>query len=254
MGFRHAIAGLFALTAAGCMATEQVRFNASAGQTALVREGRPAISSVGRNTIVLLSRVNRELPQGQRVGFVLAIHSRTPHPQDFRFSDIEVMQSFPDRSPQPIEVLTFEKLQREERTRQVVAAILVGVAAGANAAAATRAGYYNSTTRMYTPGGTYVARTTGFSPVANAIAQGNAAVQNAAMIDATVAQGQANLARLENEYIKDHTLLQGEWYGGVVGIEPPAYASADEVKTYLMTIRVGADVHRFSVVQEPVKR
>ena len=38
------------------------------------------------------------------------------------------------------------------------------------------------------------------------------------MIETSIAQGQENLARLKNEYIKDHTLLPGEWYGGTVGI------------------------------------
>jgi hypothetical protein len=254
MGFRHLSVALAALLSSGCVATERVRFNAAANQTALVREGVPAVSSVGRNSIVLLSRVNPELPQGQRVGFVLALHNRVPAPQDFRFSDIEVTQSFRDRPDQPIEVLTLDKLQREERTRQIVGAILVGVAAGANAAAASRAGYYRANTTVYTPRGTYVATTTGFSPVANAIAQGNAAAQNAQMIDAAVAQGQANLARLQTEYIKDHTLLQGEWYGGAIGIEPPSYAAADEVKTYSFSVRVGSDTHRFSIVQEPVQK
>jgi hypothetical protein len=242
------------LMLAGCVSTEQVRFKASTGQTALIREGRPAVSSVGLNTIVLLSRTGRDIPLGQRVGFVVAMNSRSGMPQDFLIRNIDVVQTFPDRSPQPIEVLTVEKLQREEQTRQIIGAILVGVAAGANSASASRAGYYRSTTNIYTPRGSYVATTSGYSPVANAIAQGNAAVQNAAMVDAAVAQGQANIARLENGYIKDHTVLQGEWYGGVVGIEPPAYANADEVKTYSITLRVGGDVHRFDVVQEPVKR
>jgi hypothetical protein len=252
--YRNVLCIALAASLGACVATERVIFNAASGQTALVREGRPAISSVSRNSIVLLSRVGRELPAGQRVGYVLAMHSRTGAPLPFEVRNIEAVQTFADRPSQPIEVLTLEKLQREERTRQVVGAILVGLAAGANAASASRAGYYNTRTTLYTPRGTYVATTAGYSPVANAIAQGNAAAQNAAMVDAAVAQGQANLARLENEYVKDHTLLPGEWYGGVVGIEPPAYNQIDETKTYMMSVKVGDDIHRFSIVQEPIKR
>jgi hypothetical protein len=240
--------------ACACVSTEQVAFKANPGQTALQREGKPAISSVGKNSIVLLSRIARELPQGQRVGYVLAMQSRSPSPLDFQVQNIEATQTFPDRSPQPIEILTLSKLQREEQTRQVVGAILVGLAAGANAASASRAGYYHSTSTVYTPRGAYAVQTTGYSPVANAIAQSNAAAQNAAMIDAAVATGQANLARLENDYVKDHTLLPGEWYGGVVGIEPPAYSDAGETKTYTLSVRVGPDVHRFDIVQTPIKR
>ncbi len=238
----------------GCVTTEQVSFKANPGQMALQREGRPAISSVGKNSLFLLSRIRRDLPQGQRVGYVLAMQNRSTTPLDFSVQGIEAIQTFPDRPSQPIEVLTIAKLQREEQTRQVVSAILVGVAAGANSASASRAGYYRSTSTLYTPRGSYTMQTTGYSPVAAAIAQGNAAAQNAAMIDAAVAQGQANMARLENEYIKDHTLLPGEWYGGVVGIEPPSYNEAGETKTYSLTIRIGGDAHRFDIVQSPVKQ
>jgi hypothetical protein len=209
---------------------------------------------VGKNSIILLSRVGRELPQGQRVGFVVAIQNRTQQPQDFLVQSIEVSQHFPDRPSQPIEVITFEKLQREERTRQVIGAILVGVAAGANSAAASRAGYYRSTSTLYTPQGRYIATTTGYSPVAAAIAQTNAATQNAVMVDAAVSQGQANMARLENEYVKDNSLLPGEWYGGLIGIEPPTYSSTEETKTYSMIIRVGSESHKFDLIQEPNKR
>jgi hypothetical protein len=254
MLIKRITAFLLVLSIGGCVSTEQVSFKAGVGQTAMQRDGRPAVSSIGKNSIALLSRVGRELPQGQRVGYVLALQSRGQTPLDFQVSSIDVVQSFPDRPSQPIEVLTFAKLQREEQTRQIIGALLVGVAAGANAAAASRAGYYNARSTVYTPRGTYSVATTGYSPIAAAIAQGNANAQNAAMVDAAVAQGQANMARLEHEYIKDHTLLPGEWYGGLVGIEPPAYSSADDVKTYTMTIRVGPDTHTFNVVQSPVKR
>jgi len=46
------------------------------------------------------------------------------------------------------------------------------------------------------------------------IAQNDAAVQNEAMIAATVETGQRNMAALEQAVIKDNTLMPGEWYGG----------------------------------------
>lgn len=66
-------------------------------------------------------------------------------------------------------VVTYEMLAQEEKNRQVAAAILTGLAAGANAYGASRARYGSYTT----PGG----RTgTFYSPTAAAIAQNNAAV------------------------------------------------------------------------------
>ena len=54
---------------------------------------------------------------------------------------------------------------------------------------------------------------------------------------------------MRNEYIKDHTLLPGEWYGDTVGIAPPAGDAKQ--KAYQIRVRVGADVHVFDAVQEP---
>ena len=99
------------------------------------------------------------------------MQNRGKAPQNFTVSEIQVEQSFgAGTTGQPLEVLTFEKLQQEEKTRQVVSAILVGVAAGANAAAASQAGYYRSNSTIYTPRGTYIATTTGDSTAAAAIA------------------------------------------------------------------------------------
>ncbi|WP_129159594.1 hypothetical protein [Bosea sp. Tri-44] len=246
---KFVLAAIVTVTTAGCV-TDRVRFNAGPGQTALVRDGKPAVSSVGKDSVVLLSRTGRDIPAGQRVGFVLAMQNRGKGPLNFTVSEVRVEQSFgAGGTSQPLEVLTFEKLQQEEKTRQVVSAILVGVAAGANAAAASQSGYYRANTTFYTPRGTYVATTTGYSPTAAAIASSNASAQNAAMIESSIAQGQANMARLEQDYIKDHTLLPGEWYGGTVGIAPPTGEAKQ--KTYQIRVHVGSDVHVFDAVQEP---
>lgn len=239
------------ILAGGCVTTEKASFVASAGQMALVRDGRPAISSVKKSTLVLLSRKGREIPSGQRVAFVLAMQNRTAAPLNFVVSDVEVIQELPDRQAHTIPVLTFEQLQREERNRQVAQAILVGLAAGANAASASRAGYYRSNTTIYTPRGTLNATTTGYSPTAAAIANMNASAQNAQMIDSAIQQGQANMAQLENEYIKDNTLLPGEWYGGTLAIEPPVSDGDVSRKSYQIRLKVGGELHTFNVVQEP---
>lgn len=242
-----------ALAVAGCVTQDRIGFQPASGQSNLIRDGKPAISSVKANSAVMLARPRSDVPQGERVGFVLAFQNRSNEPVDFRVSDVEVIQKFPDRPEQPIKVLTFDQLQSEERARQVARAVVVGLAAGANAAAASQAGYYQSRSTIYTPRGTYVATTTGYSPAAAAIAASNAAAQNAHMMGNALAEGQANLARLENEYIKDHTALPGEWYGGTLGIEPPIFNSPEETKNYVLRLRVGAEVHSFEISQTPIK-
>jgi hypothetical protein len=89
-----------------------------------------------------------------------------------------------------------------------------------------------------------------YSPTAAAVAQNNAAVQNDAMVAATVESGQRNMAVLEQSVIKDNTLMPGEWYGGQLHLAPPT-DQADEQKSYTIVITVGSDRHVIDVTQGP---
>ncbi len=166
---------------------------------------------------------------------------------EFRVGTVEATQTV-NNQVASVQVITFEQLQAEEQQRQVVAAILTGAAAGANAAAASRQGYYNRTSTVSTPRGTYQVQTRGYSPTANAIAQSNAAVQNEAMISATIERGQQNLAMLEREVIKDNTLMPGEWYGGQLHLEPLA-SNSSGAKSYRISLMVGSDRHDIDIMQ-----
>jgi Tfp pilus assembly protein PilE len=176
-----------------------------------------------------------------------------PTPLQFRIADIEATQTVNGQLAS-LKVITYEELVQEEHNRQVAAAILVGVAAGANAYSASQAGRYNSSSTVYTPQGAYQVNTVGYSPTANAIAQANASAQNDAMISATIEQGQQNLANLERAVIKDDTIMPREWYGGTLHLQPLASSgSNDAPKTYSITLLVGQDRHMIDIVQTPVR-
>jgi hypothetical protein len=142
-----------------------------------------------------------------------------------------------------MQIVTYEMLVQEERTGQVAAAILTGVAGAANAYGASRAGYGSYTTPSGGSG-------TFYSPTAAAIAQNNAAVQNEAMFAVTVETGQRNMAVLEQAVIKDNTLMPGEWYGGQLHLAPPTDQAGGQ-KTYTIVITVGTDRHVIDVAQGP---
>ena len=144
-------------------------------------------------------------------------------------------------SEYPMQVVTFEMLQQEEKNRQVATAILAGVAGAANAYSASRAGYGSYTTPSGRTG-------TFYSPTAAAIAQNNAAVQNEVMFAATVERGQQNMAQLEQAVIKDNTLMPGEWYGGQLHLAPPTDQAGGQ-KAYSIVIIVGSDRHVIEVAQ-----
>jgi hypothetical protein len=82
------------------------------------------------------------------------------------------------------------------------------------------------------------------------IAQGNAAAQNDAMIEATVENGQRNMVVLEQSVIKDNTVMPGEWYGGQLHLAPPTDQNGNQ-KSYTITITVGADRHVIDIAQAP---
>ena len=235
------------LLAAGCATTETVQFRPKAEQQSLIRDGQAALISRRKNSLVLIRPAARTFQIGARPIYVVGINNLTGTPLEFRVANIDVAQIVNQQAVQ-LKVFTYEELVAEERNRQIAFAIIGGLAAGANAYSASRAGYYNQTSTVHTPRGSYQVQTTGYSPTAAAIAQSNASAQNEAMIAATIERGQQNMAALEQGVMKDNTLLPGEWYGGQLHLQPLSN-EGDAAKTYSITLRVGSDRHEIDISQ-----
>jgi hypothetical protein len=238
--------GIVALCAAlsGCVtAGETVSFRASnPQQQAMMRDGQPALVSRQKSSLVLVRPASRQLQANGRPVFVVGINNLGKQAVEFRVGQVEALQHV-GASDFEMKVVTYEMLVQEERNRQIVSAVLTGVAAAGNAYSASQAGYGHYTT----PGG----RTgTFYSPTAAAIAQNNAAVQNETMVAATVENGQRNMAVLEQSVIKDNTLLPGEWYGGQLHLAPPTDQGGAQ-KSYTFVITVGNDRHLIDITQGP---
>ena len=246
---RTMVAIAAAALCAGCVTTETVQFHAKPDQQAITRDGQAALVSQRKNSLVIVRPASRQFQIGSRPVFVVAIYNRTNSPEEFRVANVQVTQLVGGESA-PVKVITYEMLVQEEKTRQVFAALATGVAAAGNAYSASRAGYYNSNSTVYTPRGTYQVQTTGYSPAAAAIAQSNANAQNAEMISATIERGQVNMVTLERGVIKDNTLMPGEWYGGQLHLAP-LVSGESPAKTYSISIAVGQDRHDITVVQGP---
>jgi hypothetical protein len=240
------ILAIVALCAAlgGCVTNnETVSFRTSnSQQQAMMRDGQPALVSRQKSSVVLVRPASRQLQANGRPVFVIGINNLSKGPVDFRVAQVEAMQHV-GASDYGMQIVTFEMLQQEEKNRQVAMAILTGVAAGANAYSASRAGYGSYTTPAGRTG-------TFYSPTAAAIAQGNAAAQNEAMFAATIENGQRNMAQLEQAVIKDNTLMPGEWYGGQLHLAPPTDQAGGQ-KTYTIIITVGNERHVIEVAQGP---
>ncbi|WP_194393881.1 hypothetical protein [Bradyrhizobium sp. CCBAU 51765] len=223
---------------------ETVSFRASnPQQQALMRDGQPALVSRQKSSLVLVRPASRQMQANGRPVFVVGINNLGKQPVDFRVGQVEAVQHAAG-SDFEMKVVTYEMLVQEERNRQVAAALLTGLAAGANAYSAANAGHGSYTTPSGRTG-------TFYSPTAAVIAQNNAAAQNEAMIAATVETGQRNMAALEQAVIKDNTLMPGEWYGGQLHLAPPVASESGRPKTYTIVITVGTDRHVIDIAQGP---
>jgi hypothetical protein len=241
-----------ALALSACM-QETVRFHAKPSQQAVVRDGQPALVSEQKNSLVMIRSATRQFASGGRPVFVVGVHNLTKQPINFQVRNIAATQIAGD-SGVPMKVHSYEDLVAEERTAQVMTALLVGAAAGANTALASQAAYRTKTTTVYGPTGSYTYQTSTYSPSRAAAAHNRAMRTNVRLIDAAIKDGQANLAALEREVIKDNTLMPGEWYGGMLHLAPPADAGGGAgPKRYSIALTVGPDRHEIDVVQESVK-
>jgi hypothetical protein len=240
---RH-LSVLLLCSLSGCVtAGETVSFRASnPQQQSLMRDGQPALVSRQKNSLVLVRPASRQMQTNGRPVFVVAINNLSRQPVDFRVGQVEAIQHA-SGSDFEMKVVTYEMLVQEEKNRQVAAALLTGLAAGANSISASQAGRGSYTTPSGRTG-------TFYDPTAAAIAQNNAAVQNEAMISSTIEAGQRNMATLEQAVIKDNTLMPGEWYGGQLHLAPPADQGSGP-KTYTVVITIGTDRHVIDVSQGP---
>lgn len=232
------------LGVSGCVSTETVAFRTTnPAQQAVMRDGQPALVSRQKSSLVLVRPAARQFQANGRPVFVVGINNIGKGAVDFRVAQVEALQKVGD-AEFPMQVITYETLVQEEKSRQVAAAIITGLAAGANAYGASQAGHGRYTTPSGRSG-------TFYSPTAAAIAQNNAAVQNEAMIGATIEQGQRNMAALEQAVIKDNTLMPGEWYGGQLHLSPPTAPANGSQKAYTIVITVGGDRHVVDISQVP---
>jgi hypothetical protein len=231
----------------GCNTLEPVQFTPSLNQSAIVRDGVPAIVSRRTNSIVMVSPAKRGEPTNGRLNFVVAINNLKKQPIDFHVTQISASQVNADGSLTALIIIPYEQLVSEENTRQVAAALLTGVAAGANAYSAAYAGYGSANGTIYSPSGPANFTTTYYDPGAAAAAQATASAENDAMIANTIETGQRNLAMLERTVLKDNTIMPGEWVGGQVHISPPY--SGGSSKHYMIDVEVAGDDHQIDIVQ-----
>lgn len=142
----------------------------------------------------------------------------------------------------------FDELVAEEQTRQLVAAFGTALSAAGRSAHAANAGETTTygTYGIVTTYGTYSASTYDYGRAAAAQSAANA--QSAADFARIEQTGAQNLAALQQQVLKDNTILPGEWIGGQVVLAPPPKGQNQSVD-YAVTIPLGGETHEFLIRQ-----
>jgi len=244
------VAAFCGLVLCGCSAPKDVySLRPSNNQQAVVRDGVPALVSSRKHIVFLRPLASHQLSH-DRPRFVVALLNRGKGAATLKVSDIVVESSQPRRAK--MRVYTHTELAQEVETQRNTKLVLGAISAAAGAYSAAQSGYSHTTgsfsgTGSYgTSYGTYNATT--YNPaVAQAAAEANAqrAANNMANIEA---QAQGKLAELQATVIKDHTLMPGEWHGGLIVLAPPERGESEGAE-YSISIMFDGEQHSFTVTQ-----
>ncbi|HWB47051.1 MAG TPA: hypothetical protein VG900_16585 [Hyphomicrobiaceae bacterium] len=239
-----------AMLVAACSAPKDiVSLTPIADQQAITRDGVPALVSTKRN-VVFLRPVASQQGSSERPRFVVALLNRGKSPATFRVADIDVQSTQPRKAK--VKVYTHAELAQEVEERRNTALFMNALSGVAGAISASQAGYTHTTGSITASSpygmayGTYSGTT--YNPAvaqaaANANAQNTAA--NMSMIEG---QAQRMLSQLQATIIKDHTLMPGEWHGGVIVLGVPE-KQASGTATYVITLGFDGEQHSFAVSQ-----
>jgi hypothetical protein len=223
-----------------------VGLKAADGQETVVRDGVPALISKKQHVIVMRPISKTQASHG-RPSFVLAVLNRGNRPVTMRVEDIQAISTKPKQIA--IRIYTFEELTSEaqaQRNAQLTLALLSGVA---GAVSASQAGYSHTTGSVYGANSYGSFSATTYNPaVAQMAANQNAAI-TASNMEGIQAQGEQRLAELQNTILKDHTLMPGEWHGGVIVLDEPEKGETGSAE-YEIRVQLDSEVHAFNISQE----
>jgi hypothetical protein len=238
----------------GCASNDRMELITGSNQEAIVRNGTPALYSRKKH-LVMLSANASAISSHERPGFTLAVRNMGSKGVLLTTPSISASGSIENKRT-ALKVFSYDELVKEEQERQTVAAFATALSAVGGAMAASQAGYVHTTGSVSgnTYGrpyhGTYSATT--YDPYRAQLATQAAQDRSAADFASLRAEGEVNLARLNATILKDHTVMPGEWYGGVIVLAVPPKDQAGAAE-YTIAINFDGEVHEFKVRQSRLR-
>ncbi len=149
-----------------------------------------------------------------------------------------------------LKVYTYDELAEEEKERAAMQAVAIALGGVGDAMAATNAGYQSGHGTYNTYGspsgstfGTY--NYSSYNYGAAQAARNAAQARNSARSEQAMAMHSTNMDKLKGTILKEHTLLPGETYGGIVEIDLPSFATAAFSVPVVIDVEAGNETHTF---------
>lgn len=231
-----------------------MQLNPGADQIARMESGVAAVDSTTPGSSIRLIQAEGDVKKRGSIGILVMNQSDRP----FNFGAENVTAKLADGTP--VEIITYERLVKEEKRRQMWRAVAAGMAAAGNSMSAANSGYYSgygsySGSTFGTIGSTpYNSMTTGTVMVSGYNYGQAQAAQSAANL-----QNQANFARMADQnaasmkalkaYMRTTTVDPQQMFGGSLLFELPKAArgsKADVPVTFVVT--VNGEQHSFETV------
>lgn len=215
--------------------------------------GVAAVDSTGQKTSVRLIQFEGNLKKRASIQLIVMNQSGTP----FNFGAENVSASISDGTA--VAIVTYDQLLKEEKKRQMWAAVAAGLAAAGNNMSANNAGY-NSGTANYSGNSWGSVGTSSYSSQSSGtVSYSNYNAGQAYVVQSLAnQQNQANFQRMASlnstrtEALKQNmrttTVDPGQVFGGSVMFELPKSARSSKASVPMtFVINAGGESHTFSV-------
>ena len=232
----------------GCITNSVIKSSPSEGQKAVFIDGRDVLISTKRNS-VSIGPVANTLETSGRGEFIVAVKNGTRHDILFSTNHITAHTVENDQS-RALKVFSHDELVKEEKERQVWAAIAAGISGAADSYSASSAGYSYSTpysygNNIYTP----ALSTPTYNYSAAEAARQEASARSETRFARLETEGRANLMSLST-VLKKQTIFPGETHGGIVVVELPE--PSDQLKEIFFNVNVDGEIHEFKFTQKKI--
>ncbi|GAB4071714.1 hypothetical protein KHC28_00245 [Ancylobacter sonchi] len=213
------------LALAGCVTTQTTTFSPTAGQSELVRNGRPGlVSNKGHTEVAMVMK--KPAGPAERPTLIALLCNRSPTPITFRYGDITASGG----DGAPLKVWNRAQLQQEARTDAILAAAV---------GAATSAALVQINSPTYS------------TPAANNIVDASATASANIAAAGALARGAVDVAMYENTMLADNTVMPGECVGGMVVVDLDRRGGWANPHDYQVRIPFGGDVHVIRMTVAP---